>query len=123
MTEAIEMKIEKKLKRKQVIFSFIDNWTRVIHHVERWLDVGLVVEPQRIRLRALEDDALNVFDEIISDEHVIKKLKLQPYREIFDGPDPFTTEDVDCSFLSVYAAHDGRVKIVSLVPGAGGENV
>jgi len=115
MTEAIDMKIEKKLKRKQVIFSFIDNWTNVIHHVERWLDVGLIVEPQKIRLRALEDDAVNVFEEIISDQHVIKKLKLQPWGEESNG------EQVDCSFLSVYAAHDGRVKIVSLVPG--GENV
>ena len=76
MTEAIDMKVELKLKGKRVIFSFIDNWTNVIHHVEKLLPVRLIVEPYGRRLTALEDDAVNVFEKIISDEHIIKKLKL-----------------------------------------------
>ena len=109
MTEAIDMKVEQKLKSTPVLFSFIDNWKNVVHHVERRLDIGFIVEPEGLRLRALEDDAVNVFEEIISDQHVIKKLKLQPWGEESKG------EQVDCSFLSVYAAHDGRVKIVNIV--------
>ena len=115
MTEAVEIKIEQKLKSTPVLFSFIDNWKNVVHHVERRLDVGLIVEPEGLRLKALERDVDDVFEIIISDEHVIQKLKLQPYREVFEGPDPDTKEDVDCTFLSVYAAHDGRVKIVNIV--------
>ena len=115
MTEAVEMKIEQKLKSTPVLFSFIDNWKNVVHHVERRLDVGLIVEPEGLRLKALERDVDDVFEIIISDEHVIKKLKLQPYWEVFEGPDPDTKEDVDCTLLSVYAAHDGRVKIVNIV--------
>ena len=115
MTEATELKIEQKLKSMPVLFSFIDNWKNVVHHVERRLDVGLVVEPEGLRLKALEKDVDDVFEIIISDEHVIQKLELQPYWKIFNGPDPFTNEDVDCTLLSVYASHDGRVKIVNVV--------
>lgn len=115
MIEATELKIEQKLKSTPVLFSFIDNWKNVVHHVERRLDVGLIVEPEGLRLKALERDVDDVFEIIISDDHVIQKLKLQPYWKIFDGPDPDTKEDVDCTLLSVYAAHDGRVKIVNIV--------
>ena len=109
MTEAVEMKIELKLKRKRVMFSFIDNWTNVIHHVEKLLPVALIVEPYGRRLKALEDDAVNKFEKIISDERIIKKLKLKPWGEESDNL------QVDCSLLSIYAAYDGCVKIVVLV--------
>lgn len=109
MTEALDMKIEQKLKSMPVLFSFIDNWKNVVHHVERRLDVGLIVEPEGLRLKTLEEDAVNVFEQIISEEHVIKKLKLKPWVEESDNL------QVDCSFLSIYAAHDGRVKIVNIV--------
>ena len=109
MTEALDMKIEQKLKSMPVLFSFIDNWKNVVHHVERRLDVGLIVEPEGLRLKALERDVDDVFEIIISDEHVIQKLKLQPWVEESDNL------QVDCSFLSIYAAHDGRVKIVNIV--------
>ena len=108
MTEAVDMKIEQKPKPKQVIFSFIDNWKNIIHYVERWLDVSLIVEPEGMRLEASEDQVNEVFAEISTNEDVIQKLNLrEPWASA-----PRTS--VDVTRLSVLAAHDGRVKIVSL---------